>query len=67
MNPHYPYNNSFDALVGMLLIITGMVLLGYVLLHLLWWVFLVVVGIALIVSGARLRRRAQFFSWFWRQ
>lgn len=55
--------STLDSFLGLFLIFFGMFVLGYVLFHLLWWIFLITVGVVSIISGARMRR----FSWlkFW--
>lgn len=56
-----------DSLLGLFLIFFGIFVLGYVMLHLLWWVFLITVGIVSIVSGARMRRFSLLKLWFTRR
>ena len=56
---------SFDSLLGFILIFLGILVLAYVLIHLLYWVFLTLLGIFFIVWGARLRKRAHILRWFY--
>lgn len=49
------FNIMLDSLLGFILIIIGLTILGYVLIHLIWWLFLIATGIGLIVMGIRLR------------
>jgi hypothetical protein len=49
------FNILLDSLLGFILIVAGLVVLGYVLFNLLWWLFLIAVGIGFIVMGVRLR------------
>lgn len=56
---HYRFT-TLDSILGFILIILGICVLGYVLINLLWWIFLVAVGIGLIVMGIRLRKYVIF-------
>lgn len=59
--------SMLDSFLGLFLIFFGIFVLGYVMLHLLWWVFLITVGIISIVSGARMRRFSLLKLWFTRR
>jgi hypothetical protein len=59
--------STLDSFLGLFLIFFGVFVLGYVMLHLLWWVFLITVGIVSIVSGARMRRFSLLKLWFTRR
>jgi len=65
MHKKYHHRNSFliDFLSTML-IIAGLFVLGYVLLHLLYWIFLTTVGILLLFVGAKIRKHNYFSRWF---
>jgi CHASE2 domain-containing sensor protein len=65
---HNPHPISFlDSLLGLFLIFFGILVLGYVMLHLLWWIGLITVGVLSIVSGARMRRFSFLKLWLTRR
>lgn len=65
MHKKYFYHNNFliDVL-STLFIIAGLFILGYVLLHLLYWLFLTVIGIAMLAIGIKFRKPYCFTRWF---
>lgn len=63
---HHPVS-TLDSFLGLFLIFFGIFVLGYVLIHLLFWILLITIGVVSIVAGARMRRFSLLKLWFTRR